>query len=579
MKLILRFLKPHWKLCILTIFLLIVDVAGALIIPTLAAEMLNEGAAGVQMQVLINTAIVMAVAAVISGAGGILSGYTCAVLCARVAKDMRDALYAKSLDLAVADFRTFGVASMTTRTVSDITNIQFALMSSFQMVLPVPIVFVISLVLAFMKDWVMGLILLAVLVVITIVALFIMRSASPLFRKLQKLLDRMSTVLLENITGVRVVRAFNKEDDEEARMNGAFTGYAETSIKANRMFASLDGISFFAVNIFVILVYSFSGFRVTAGAFQIGDITAIVEYALLALLYLMMAQMVILTLPRAFECAERVRTVLDFSPTIQDLTEKQVWLPVLPKDVVTFEGVSFRFADSEQYTLKNLNFNCRRGETTAIIGGTGSGKSTVASLILRFNDVTEGELRLDGTDIRKMPQHQLRDHIAYVQQRAWLFAGTIAENLRYSNPDATDEQLWHALKVAQAEDFVRSLPDGLNSFVAQGGTNFSGGQKQRLSIARALVKKPDLYIIDDSFSALDFKTDAALRKALAYETQDAAVLIIAQRVSTIRHAEQIIVLNEGEPVGIGKHEDLLAECPVYREIYESQTKEAQEQHG
>ena len=579
MKLILRFLKPHWKLFLLTVFLLIVDVAGALIIPTLASEMLRQGETGVEMQVLINTAIAMAVAAVISGAGGIMSGYVCAELVSRIAKDMRDALYKKTLDLAVSDFRTFGVASMTTRTVSDVTNIQFALMASIQIVLPVPVVFVISLILAFMKDWMMGLILLAVLAVITVVALLIMRSASPLFRKLQKLLDRMSTVLLENITGVRVVRAFNKEDHEHKRLDTSFSNYAVTSIKANRMFASLDGLSFFAVNIFVIIVYALSGYRVTAGAFLVTDITAIVEYAILALLYMMMAQMVILTLPRAFECAGRVKAVLDFSPTIQDLTDKQVWFPASSENVVEFRNAAFRFPDSEEYTLKNLNFSCRRGETTAIIGGTGSGKSTVASLILRFNDVTDGELLLNNVNIRKMPQNQLRGHIAYVQQRAWLFAGTIAENLRYSNPNATDEELWHALKVAQAEDFVRSLPDGLNSFVAQGGTNFSGGQKQRLSIARALVKKPELYIFDDSLSALDFKTDAALRRALAYETQNAAVLIIAQRVSTIRHAERIVVLNEGEPVGIGTHDELLMNCPVYKEIYESQTKEADEQHG
>ncbi len=579
MKLILRFLKPHWKLFLLTVFLLIVDVVGALIIPTLASEMLRQGETGVEMQVLINTAIAMAVAAVISGAGGIMSGYVCAELVSRIAKDMRDALYKKTLDLAVSDFRTFGVASMTTRTVSDVTNIQFALMASIQIVLPVPVVFVISLILAFMKDWMMGLILLAVLAVITVVALLIMRSASPLFRKLQKLLDKMSTVLLENITGVRVVRAFNKEEHEHQRLDAAFSDYAVTSIKANRMFASLDGLSFFAVNIFVIIVYALSGFRVTAGAFLVTDITAIVEYAILALLYLMMAQMVILTLPRAFECSGRVKAVLDFSPTIRDLTDKQVWFPASSENVVEFRNAAFRFPDSEEYTLKNLNFTCKRGETTAIIGGTGSGKSTVASLILRFNDVTDGELLLNNVNIRKMPQSQLRDHIAYVQQRAWLFAGTIAENLRYSNPNATDEELWHALKVAQAEDFVRSLPDGLNSFVAQGGTNFSGGQKQRLSIARALVKKPELYIFDDSFSALDFKTDAALRRALAYETQNAAVLIIAQRVSTIRHAERIVVLGEGEPVGIGTHDELLMNCPVYKEIYESQTKEADEQHG
>ena len=245
-------------------------------------------------------------------------------------------------------------------------------------------------------------------------------------------------------------------------------------------------------------------------------------------------------------------------------------------EVLAFRDVSFRFADAEEDTLSQLNFVCRRGQTTAIIGGTGSGKSTIASLILRFHDVSQGAVCLNGTDIRQMTQEYLRDHLAYVQQKAWLFSGTIADNLRYSNKEASDEMLMHAADIAQAGDFIRSLPEGLDSFVAQGGTNFSGGQKQRLSIARALVKQPELYIFDDSFSALDFRTDAALRKALAKETKEAAVLIIAQRVSSIQHADQIIVLHEGRMAGIGKHEELLEHCPVYREIYESQTKEAQE---
>lgn len=313
------------------------------------------------------------------------------------------------------------------------------------------------------------------------------------------------------------------------------------------------------------------------GNLQIGDITAVIQYAMMVMFFLMMAQMVILTMPRALECCERIRAVLEHSPEIRDLVEQddQKTLPN-QDEVLAFRNVSFRFADAEENTLSHLNFSCHRGQTTAIIGGTGSGKSTVESLILRFHDVIGGSILLNGKDIRQMTQHTLRDHLAYVQQKAWLFSGTIASNLRYGNADATDEQLMHAADVAQAGDFIRSLPDGLNPFVAQGGTNFSGDQKQRLSIARALVKKPELYIFDDSFSALDFKTDAALRKALAKETQDAAVLIIAQRVSTIQHADQIVVLNEGQMVGLGKHEELLQTCPVYREIYESQTKEAQE---
>ena len=577
MKLILQFLKPHWKLTVLTVLLAVIDVGGSLFIPTLAAHLLNQGTSGVAFEELLTTGLQMGAVSLFSSICAILGGYACATLAARVGKDMRVALYEKSLKLSVYDFRQFGTASITTRTVSDITTIQFALTSFIQMVLPVPLVCIIALALSFQLNITLGTILLILTALVFILALGIMRSASPLFKKLQKLLDRMTTILLENITGVRVVRAFNNEEREQNRMGDAFSNYAETSIKANRRFANLDGLSYFFINLFVVIVYWLSGGYINLGNLQIGDITAVIQYAMMVMFFLMMAQMVILTMPRALECCERIRAVLEHSPEIRDLVEQddQKTLPN-QDEVLAFRNVSFRFADAEENTLSHLNFSCRRGQTTAIIGGTGSGKSTVASLILRFHDVIGGSILLNGKDIRQMTQHTLRDHLAYVQQKAWLFSGTIASNLRYGNADATDEQLMHAADVAQAGDFIRSLPDGLNSFVAQGGTNFSGGQKQRLSIARALVKKPELYIFDDSFSALDFKTDAALRKALAKETQDAAVLIIAQRVSTIQHADQIVVLNEGQMVGLGKHEELLQTCPVYREIYESQTKEAQE---
>ena len=577
MKLILQFLKPHWKLTVLTVLLAVIDVGGSLFIPTLAAHLLNQGTSGVAFEELLTTGLQMGAVSLFSSICAILGGYACATLAARVGKDMRVALYEKSLKLSVYDFRQFGTASITTRTVSDITTIQFALTSFIQMVLPVPLVCIIALALSFQLNAALGTILLILTALVFILALGIMRSASPLFKKLQKLLDRMTTILLENITGVRVVRAFNNEEREQNRMSDAFSNYAETSIKANRRFANLDGLSYFFINLFVVIVYWLSGGYISLGNLQIGDITAVIQYAMMVMFFLMMAQMVILTMPRALECCERIRAVLEHSPEIRDLVEQdnQKTLPN-QDEVLAFRNVSFRFADAEENTLSHLNFSCRRGQTTAIIGGTGSGKSTVASLILRFHDVIGGSILLNGKDIRQMTQHTLRDHLAYVQQKAWLFSGTIASNLRYGNADATDEQLMHAADVAQAGDFIRSLPDGLNPFVAQGGTNFSGGQKQRLSIARALVKKPELYIFDDSFSALDFKTDAALRKALAKETQDAAVLIIAQRVSTIQHADQIVVLNEGQMVGLGKHEELLQTCPVYREIYESQTKEAQE---
>lgn len=577
MKLILQFLKPHWKLTVLTVLLAVIDVSGSLFIPTLAAHLLNQGTSGVAFEELLTTGLQMGAVSLFSSICAILGGYACATLAARVGKDMRVALYEKSLKLSVYDFRQFGTASIKTRTVSDITTIQFALTSFIQMVLPVPLVCIIALALSFLLNTTLGTILLILTALVFILALGIMRSASPLFTKLQKLLDRMTTILLENITGVRVVRAFNNEEREQNRMGDAFSNYAETSIKANRRFANLDGLSYFFINLFVVIVYWLSGGYINLGNLQIGDITAVIQYAMMVMFFLMMAQMVILTMPRALECCERIRAVLEHSPEIRDLVEQDDQKSLPNQDeVLAFRNVSFRFADAEENTLSHLNFSCRRGQTTAIIGGTGSGKSTVASLILRFHDVIGGSILLNGKDIRQMTQHTLRDHLAYVQQKAWLFSGTIASNLRYGNADATDEQLMHAADVAQAGDFIRSLPDGLNPFVAQGGTNFSGGQKQRLSIARVLVKKPELYIFDDSFSALDFKTDAALRKALAKERQDAAVLIIAQRVSTIQHADQIVVLNEGQMVGLGKHEELLQTCPVYREIYESQTKEAQE---
>ena len=352
-------------------------------------------------------------------------------------------------------------------------------------------------------------------------------------------------------------------------MGRAFAAYADTSIRANRRFANLDGISFFCINLFVVIVYWLSGGRISAGHLQIGDITAIISYATMVLFFLMMAQMVIMMMPRALECCERVQAVLDHTPEIQDLVSG----PPRPFDddapeVLSFRNVSFRFADAEEDTLSELNFTCRRGQTTAIIGGTG--KSTIASLILRFHDVTRGAILLNGTDIRRMPQHFLRERLAYVQQKAWLFSGTIADNLRYSDPDASRETMPHAVDVAQAGEFVGALPDGLDSFVAQGGTNFSGGQRQRLSIARALVKKPELYIFDDSFSALDFKTDVALRRALAKETQDAAVLIIAQRVSTIQHADIILYMEHGNIVEQGSHTELLAKKGAYASLYYSQ---------
>ena len=379
----------------------------------------------------------------------------------------------------------------------------------------------------------------------------------------------MNVVLRENITGVRVIRAFNKERHETGRMNATFNQYATSSIQANYLFAGLDCLANVAINFLIVAVVYLGGNAVGAGKMLIGDITSVTEYAIWILLYVMMAQMTILMFPRALTCIRRVSDVLNLKPEITDGAESV--RTVERADIVSFENVSFRFADADEETLSHLSFTCRKGETTAVIGGTGSGKSTITKLLLRYHDVTEGRITLHGQDIRELTQKDVRSAVSYVPQKAWLFSGTIAENLRYGDPDATEERLRHALHIAQS-DLVLELPDGVTAPEAQCGTNISGGQKQRLSIARALAKKADLYVFDDSFSALDFKTDAALRHALKEEMKDAAVLIIAQRISTILHADQILVLNDGRIVGKGRHKELLQTCEIYRDIVNSQMK-------
>lgn len=570
MKFLLRFLKPLWKLCLLAVFCIFFDIAGALYIPTLAADMLNAGTSSADLTALVHIGIKMAVASLISGAGAILGSYVCAILSGRLGKDIRDALYQKTLKLSVTDFKHFGTASVTTRTIADITNIQMSVISFIQMALPVPIIFALSAVLTFQLDAMAGWLLLVAVVIVLVTTLGIMRGASPLFRRLQKILDRMGTVLLENITGVRVIRAFRKEKDEEARMQKTFSDYADTSIKASLMFAHLDGISFLMINIFVCAVYWISGARISLGHYQIGDINAIINYAILLMAYLMMAQMIIMILPRALECCARVQEILDYSPEITDLTSADAPVQAENDEVLSFHHVYFRYADAEANTLHDLDFVCRKGQTTAIIGGTGRGKSTVASLILRFHDVTSGSVCLNGTDIRDITQAGLRSRLSYVQQKAWLFSGTIAENLRYSNPDATDEELWHALEVAQARDFVEKLPEGLNARVAQGGTNFSGGQKQRLSIARVFLYSSPILILDEATSSVDTRTEKEIGKAMSSLMENRTSFVIAHRLSTIRDADTILFMQNGNIIEQGNHEELLRKKGAYAALYYSQ---------
>lgn len=596
MRLLLRTIKPYKALVAATLAALLLDVAGTLYVPTMLAGMINQGVTSGNTDFIIGQGLKMLVACCCASGGALLGNYLCARLASYVGRDIRNAVYDASLAYSGGDFEEFGTGSMITRTLNDVNVIQQTVMLATQAMLPVPIICVMGTVLSFRVDAQMGAMMLAVVSVVMVFAVIAVRRAAPIFEKMQGFIDRMNVVLRENIIGVRVIRAFGKERHEEGRMGRVFTDYAAAAIKVNWIFAGVDCFSFCLMNIAEVLLMWLGGNRVGAHAMEIGNISAVVEYAMLIMFYIMMAQFVALMVPRAIVCLQRCAEVIEKKPSILDGTGSAPLAPGPNGEVVavgevavtgevgtfnaslsdtapvaTFDHVSFRFPDADEDTLHDIDFSCRRGQTTAIIGSTGSGKSTIAKMLLRLHDVTEGSVRFSGTDVRSMTQHDLRERIAYVPQKAWLFSGTIASNLCDGRAGATETEMRHALDVAQS-DFVWGLPERLDAPVAQGGTNFSGGQRQRLAIARALMKHADLYIFDDSFSALDFKTDAALRRALKPETRNAAMLIIAQRINTILHADQIVVLKDGRIVGKGTHEELMEGCEVYREIAESQMK-------
>ena len=562
MRLLMRFMRPYRGLIAVTLLVLLIDNVGTLLVPTMLANMVNTGITTGDVDYILRNGLYMLIATGMASGGAVLGCYLSARLAANVACDIRNAVYDKSLELSASDFERFGTGSMITRSLNDINVIQQAILQTIQLVLPVPFLAVAGIIFAWFIDPAMGTLLGVVVAIVLVAAVFTVANAAPIFMRLQSFIDRMNVVLRENIVGVRVIRAFNKERHEEQRLDEVFSDYAANAIKVNHLFVGLDSSSFFLMNIAEVAVLWVGGNRVGVHAMQIGSISAVLEYAILILFFVMMAQMVVLTLPRAAACLNRAQQVLEIEPSIVD-GERTLGdgAPASGGDadaVAEFDHMSFRFDDADEDTLCDLSFACRRGQTTAIVGSTGSGKS-------------KGAIRLDGVDLRELSQDEIRGRIAYVPQKAWLFSGTVASNLRFGNEDATEADMLHALRVAQST-FVLDQPQGLDTPVAQGGTNFSGGQRQRLAIARALMKHADLYIFDDSFSALDFKTDAALRHALQDETRDAAVLIIAQRISTILHADQIVVLKDGEVVGLGTHDELMETCEVYRAIAESQMK-------
>ena len=569
-------IAPYKGLAAGTLFAMLFDLTGMLLLPTQLSAMINVAITTQDKNEFMMHAAFMLGAALIGSFGYIISTWLASRLCANVGRDLRMRVYRASLAFSGSDFSEFGCGSMITRTLSDANVIQQTLLMTILMIFPVPIMSVISVALAFSTDFVMGWVLLGVTLVTLAISAVAIFGTAPIFTRLQGFIDAMNARLREAITGVRVVRAFGREGQTAERLNETFEVYAKNAIRVNLIFAVTDLTTFFLMNGVESLIMWVGADRVGAHAMQIGSISALIEYAMLIMFFMMMAQFAMLSVPRAMACLGRASEVLSCRPQIEDAPACEP-LPAVGADgeasgeVARFDHVSMRFPDADEDTLSDLSFAIRRGQTCAIIGNTGSGKSTIAKMLLRFNEVTGGRLLFKGHDVRNVAQGELRARIAYVPQKAWLFSGTIAENLRYGAPEATDEELWHALDVAQAS-FVRELDEGLGARVAQGGTNFSGGQRQRLAIARALVRKADLYVFDDSFSALDFKTDAALRHALAGELEDAATLIIAQRVSTIRDAAQIVVLQDGSLVGLGTNAELMEGCETYRAIAQSQAR-------
>lgn len=592
--LLMRFVAPYRALMLVTLAALVLDMGGMLLVPTQLSAMINSAVGMEGAGALADHAWAMLAAALCGSGGAVAASLLAARLSANVGRDIRVAVYEATLAYSGADFERFGTGGMVTRTLSDANVIQQTLLMGILMILPVPVMSVIAVGLAFSIDVVMGWVLLAVTLAVLAITVVAVRHSAPIFTRLQGYVDRMNVRLREMIGGVRVIRAFGREREAKERLDETFDEYAQNAIRVNVLFSTADSMTFFLMNGVESLILWLGANRVGAWAMQIGSITALIEYAMLIMFFMMMAQFALLSVPRALACLGRAGEVLALVPEIQDprvpggetrtalaepagkaragASEAAASDPSSPAaEVARFDRASLRFHDADEDTLHDVSFALRRGEVTAIIGNTGSGKSTIAKMLLRFHDATGGTVTFGGTDVRSLAQADLRSRIAYVPQRAWLFSGTIAENLRHGDADATDEALWHALDVAQA-GFVRELPDGLASRVAQGGTNFSGGQRQRLAIARALVRRANLYLFDDSFSALDFKTDAALRHALRPELANAAMLVIAQRVSTIRDADQIVVLDDGRVVGLGTHDELMVACPTYRLIAESQER-------
>lgn len=489
-------------------------------------------------------------------------------------KIVRHKVFAKVESFSLQEFDKLGTASLITRTTNDINQVQQVVLMILRMMIMAPMMCIGGLFMAFSKDTKLSLVLLVALPVLALAIFIIVRKGMPYFKIMQKKLDRINLVLREGLTGIRVIRAFNRTNYEQERFTDASKDLTNTAIKVNQIMAFMMPLMMLIMNFCIVGIVWFASKRIDMGAMQVGDMMAFIQYAMQIMFSLVMMSMMFVMIPRAQASAVRINEVLDTNPAIQhDEVTKQVVVADQEQGVISFNNVTFMYPGAEKPALSNIDFTCKPGETTAIIGGTGSGKTTIVNLVERFFDCNEGSITYSGVDLKDWNLSELRQQMALVPQKAIIFSGTIAENIRNGKEDASDEEVREAASIAQASGFIEKMEHGYDTELAQGGTNISGGQKQRLSIARALVRKPKLYLFDDSFSALDYKTDAKLRAALSEKIHDAAMIIVAQRVSTVMHADQILVLDEGRIVGKGTHAELLQTSEVYREIVQSQLSE------
>lgn len=571
MTLLKQFLWKNKKIVGMTFLFVCLQIIGTLGVPKLVATLIDEGIVTGQNSKIYTIGLQMVFVALLGTFSAIASSYFSALVSAKFGYQTRETYFDKFQQLSMKDADEFGSASLLTRMTNDVDNIQQMIVLFCQMILPAPIIAVFTIVMMLQYSMTLTLITLISVFIYAVVIYILMKKGTLLSLSIQPKMDRITVTLREFFTGVNMIRAFNNQDYEEKRTNQTFEKYATQMIRVNRVFAWVTPIAFLLMGIVYSAILWFGGSLVSEGTLQIGTVTAIVEYSMLTLAYLMTAAKVLVVVPKSMSSLRRIEEVLNQPIEIIDPENPSTAsLNMDDEHVLSFEHVSFSYTKDSKPVLEDIHFKVPKGKTTAIVGGTGSGKSTIAKLLLRLNDVTSGQITLGGKPLQQLTQEMIRSKISYVPQKAFLFSGTILSNLQMGNEHATEEELTSAIRISQLEEVLDKLPKKLASFVAQGGDNYSGGQKQRMCIARALIKPADIYVFDDSFSALDYKTDAKLRTALHEEMADKTLIIVAQRLSTIMNADHIIVLDNGRIVGQGTHETLLATCLSYQEFAKSQ---------